>query len=134
MSWLTKLFGGGASGGISGAVTAVAKTADTMHYSAQEKSTDEASDMSEARAQSPTYTHNTWFDVVIDGWSRAIRPGVTTWLFGGWANWWKLPDTQTLDPFWTQLTLVIVSFWFGGRVLIRDLPQLVATITKVLRK
>ncbi|HJX19104.1 MAG TPA: hypothetical protein VJ437_13055, partial [Acidiferrobacterales bacterium] len=54
--------------------------------------------------------------------NRLVRPGVTVWIFGGISGAWSLPDTTKADPFWLSMFLVVMLFWFGGRLLLKDLP------------
>jgi hypothetical protein len=105
----------------------VTDLADKAFYTDQEKAGDAADDLTKARQFEPGEKWNT----AIDKWHRAIRPTLATWatlVLIGIApppkHWDAIPE-----PVW-QLILVIVSFYFGGRALLKDLP---ATI-KAMRK
>lgn len=123
-SWFT---GGGKT------VEKVTEIADEAFHTEQERAEKDVQDTADARAMT-TQSYGTWFDVLIDGWSRAVRPGVTTWLIGGWIGWWTFPKPESVDPFWQQTTLLVLTFWFGGRALLKDLPSAVAAILAVRRK
>lgn len=72
-------------------------------------------------------------NLLVDGASRMIRPGVTIGLVGGIMGWWKLPATGTIDPVilgWIEMVLI---FWFGGRALFKDLPSLIK-YSKMVKK
>ncbi len=130
MSFFTKILSW-----FSGSKTAtqVVEIVDEAVHTEQEKSEQDSKDTADARSMQIA-THNTWFDVIIDGWSRAIRPGVTTWLIGGWAGWWAFPNPALVGPFWQEITLLVLTFWFGGRALLKDLPAAVSAIMASRKK
>ena len=131
MGFLSKIAGWFTGGGKT--VERVTDLADEAFHTDQEKAEQDSKDTADARAMT-THSYGTWWDVFIDGWNRAIRPGVTTWLVGGWAGWWKLPSPDTIDPFWAQTTLLVLTFWFGGRALLKDLPSAISAIMAVRRR
>jgi len=73
-------------------------------------------------------THNTWFDALVDGVARLIRPTITIWVTGGMMGAWKLPDISLVPPFYQQVFWTILTFWFGGRAILKDLPSAVKII------
>lgn len=77
------------------------------------------------------FTANNLNNTSIDIVNRWIRPGITIWLIGGFSGWWKLPDVDQIDPVWFQIFMIVITFWFGGRVLLKDLPQAVGAILKM---
>lgn len=117
----------------SNAGTKVVEIADEAVHTQQERAEQDAVDTADARSMSLP-SHTTWFDVIIDGWSRAIRPGVTTWLIGGWVGWWTFPDVALIGAFWQEITLLVLTFWFGGRALLKDLPAAVAAMLSARKK
>lgn len=126
MGFLSKLFGWFVGGGKT--VDKVTDLVDKAVYTKQEQAADSATatqvdqaDLASARAMQMT-SHNTWFDVVIDGINRCVRPGVTLWIVGGFIGWWELPSTDKISEFWQNTFWVILTFWFGGRALLKDLP------------
>lgn len=108
------LFGGGGA-------SKVMDVADKAFHTEQEKAAEDAADLADARAmQLPT--HGGAFDTLVDGAARLVRPGVTFWLVGGFIGWWPLPAPGTVDPFWQNVFMLVLTFWFGGRALLKDLP------------
>lgn len=79
------------------------------------------------------FTASTLNDTSVDIVNRWIRPGITIWLAGGLSGCWRLPDTSTVDPVWFQFFTIVITFWFGGRVLLKDLPAAVGAILKMRR-
>lgn len=118
MSIWTKI-GGWLFGG--GGVEKVLDVTDKAFYTEQEKAQEDAKDLSDARSMQ-MFTHGSIFDIVVDGLNRLVRPGVTLWLVGGFVGWWKLPDPGLIDPYWHNIFLIVITFWFGGRALLKDLP------------
>ncbi len=122
MSWLTKIFGGGTVEAGAAAIGKVADVADKAFYTGQERARDDAADVDSARGFAMPRGGSTWFDSLVDGLNRLVRPVVTIWVFGGVSGAWRLPDMTKVDPFWASIFLVVLLFWFGGRLLLKDLP------------
>lgn len=70
-----------------------------------------------------------WFDALVDGVNRLIRPGFTIGVIA--LFWWAAIDPAEFsvfaaaisvvpDALWAVLA-VIVSFWFGGRLIAKDM-------------
>lgn len=122
MSLLSKaagwLFGG------SGGATAekALDVADKAFYTEEERSSKDAADLASARAMQSAPTSGR-FDSFVDGVSRLVRPGVTLWLCGGFIGWWTLPDVKTISEYWQNVFMIVLTFWFGGRAILKDLPQ-----------
>lgn len=120
---VTGFFGGGKT------VEKVTEIADEAFHTDQEKAEDRAAlvdvdqkDLASARAMQMA-GHTSWLDIFVDAWSRVIRPGVTTYLIGGWIGWWAFPAPGSIDPFWQNVSILVLTFWFGGRALLKDLPD-----------
>ena len=127
MGFLAKLagwfFGGGKT------VDKVTEIADEAFHTEEEKAAETAAavdvdqrDLASARAMQMA-GHASWLDIIVDAWSRVIRPGVTTYLIGGWIGWWHFPAPNSIDPFWQNVSILVLTFWFGGRALLKDLPD-----------
>jgi len=121
--WIKSLFTGDA-------VKAVAQVADEAHFSGEEKAIADQQETADARAFAGT-SHNTWFDAMVDGINRLIRPGVTLWLIFGISGKIQLPKPEEIDPFWLQAFLIVLTFWFGGRVILKDLPVAIAKVMEL---
>ncbi len=72
-------------------------------------------------------SHESWLDIIIDAWNRAMRPMITTGLVGIWFGWWAAPDLTDLNPFYIQMTMIVFTFWFGGRFVTKDIMPAVQT-------
>lgn len=114
----TWLFGGGGA-------EMVAKTVDEAVYSAEERSEDDAKDLASARSFAGVSNQPGFVNQVVDATNRLIRPGVTLWLCGGFIGWWTLPKPGFVDPYWQNVFMIVLTFWFGGRALLKDLPAAV---------
>lgn len=101
-------------------VEKITDIADEAIYTNQEKSETDSKFTAEI-------LNNTSVDIV----NRWIRPGITIWLIGGFSGLWNLPNTTTLDPVWFQIFMIVITFWFGGRVLLKDLPSAISAILKM---
>lgn len=118
MKLLAKL-GGWLFGG--GGANKVADLTDKAFHTEQERAEADAKDVTDARAMQQ-FSHSTWFDVLVDGLSRLVRPGVTLWLVGGFIGWWPLPRPGAIDEYWQNVFMLVLTFWFGGRAILKDLP------------
>lgn len=101
----------------------IIEVADEAVFTSQEKAAEDAK-----------FTASTLNDTSVDIVNRWIRPIITLWLIGGLSGLWKLPDTSTVDPVWFQIFMIVITFWFGGRVLLKDLPNAVGAILKMKRE
>ena len=69
--------------------------------------------------------HDSWFDILVDGLNRLVRPLFSFWAFGvlagviGTAHLANIP-ASAWNVIWT-----IIGFWFGQRVLFKELPAAV---------
>ena len=126
MGWLTSLLGffTGSAG------EKIINLADKAVFTNQEK----AEDDQEKSAKDTQFTTDILANTSIDIFNRLIRPGITVYYIGGFAGWWQLPDTQKIDPVHFQLFMIIITFWFGGRVLLKDLPNSVMAILSMRDK
>lgn len=132
MGLLTKaatwLFGGG---GAETVVKTVSAGIDKAVYTAEEKAGDDASDLANARAFAAPGNNPGLVNQLVDAANRCIRPGVTLWLVGGFVGWWKMPQSDAIDPYWQTTFTLVLTFWFGGRALLKDLPAAIKAIRGV---
>ena len=126
MSFLSTLgnwfFGGGKT------VEKVTEVVDEAFHTEEEKAVESAAatevdqkDLASARAMQMV-SHSTWFDALVDGLNRLVRPGITLWIIGGFMGFWPLPRTDQISEYWQNVFWLIITFWFGGRALLKDLP------------
>ena len=71
-----------------------------------------------------------WFDSLVNGINRLIRPTITVGLFGGLFGWWDLPEIKDMDPIYQLYGETVLLFWFGGRALFKDLPAMIKYLKK----
>lgn len=91
-------------------------------------------DVQRAREMPLAPSHNTWFDVLIDGASRLPRPLMAFWVIGILMGLWNGPDFEAIDDKVETWVEYIMGFFFGHRAMARDIPSMVSGITKALRK
>lgn len=103
----------------------IAKTVDKVHYSAEERAADDAADLASARAFAGVSNQPGFINQVVDAANRMVRPGVTLWLCGGFIGWWSMPAPDAVSEYWQSVFMIVLTFWFGGRALLRDLPAAV---------
>lgn len=115
MNFFARLFG------MNKVVEKGADMLDKAIDTSQERSERDTADLKEAREMALP-SHGIWFDVLVDGFSRLIRPGVTLWLLGGFTGWWALPKPGVVEPYWENVFMIVLTFWFGGRAILKDLP------------
>lgn len=127
------LFGGGAAAPVAQTaaqtvVQTVAKTADNVIYTAQERADSDAADLANARSFAAPGNYPGLINQLVDAFNRAIRPGVLVWLIGGFSGFWKLPNANEMGEFWQNVLMLVLTFWFGGRAILKDLPSAVRAI------
>jgi hypothetical protein len=80
-------------------------------------------------------SHGSWLDIGVDALNRLVRPAFTTWAFGLLIGWWDQPDhLLTMNPIVLNILWTIVTFWFGSRVIIKDIPAAVKWARKAIKK
>lgn len=121
LSWF---FGGSKSGD-------VVDKLDELYLSAEEKGQMDMEDLAKAREYLNYPPLPGFINQVVDAASRLVRPGVTYWLLGGWAGMWALPPVDAIDPFWQSMAYLVLTFWFGGRMVMKDVPNMLATLSKL---
>ena len=130
MNFLTSLMGFifGSTG--NSTIAAVGKLVDDVTTTTEEKAALDLTDTISARTFAAPGNSPGLINNLVDAFNRLIRPGVTLWLIGGFSGWWRLPNTEIIDPVWFQIFLVVISFWFGGRMLVQDAPKFIAALRK----
>lgn len=69
-------------------------------------------------------------DAIVNGINRLIRPWVTITVIGSLFGYWELPPPESIDPQYWTITQIILGFWFGGRFLVKDIPQAVKSLVR----
>ena len=71
-----------------------------------------------------------FIDALVNGVNRLIRPWVTITVIGSLFGYWELPAPESIDPQYWTITQIILGFWFGGRFLVKDIPQAIKSMVK----
>lgn len=143
MGWMQKLFGAGADATATGVVKTANGVADIVErwkpseQARHDMTMDIQKLVNESLASARQYDPRSEgggiiggiINVVVDGLSRLIRPGITIMLVGGCMGWWTLPPPNSIDPTYMEWTYTVVAFWFGTRTIYKDIP----TMLKALR-
>lgn len=84
-----------------------------------------AGDASQDSARKMVFvSHDSWLDIAVDAANRMPRPMFTLWAFGLLVGWWGPPESlTTMSPIVSNILWTIITFWFGSRVLFKDLPN-----------
>jgi len=69
-------------------------------------------------------------DSLVNGVNRLIRPWVTITVIGGLFDYWTLPAPDTVPQQYWDIAMIILGFWFGGRFLVKDIPQAIKSVVK----
>jgi hypothetical protein len=78
----------------------------------------------------PMNSGNQILDGLVNGVNRLIRPWVTITVIGSLFGYWELPPPESIDPQYWTITQIILGFWFGGRFLVKDIPQAIKSVVK----
>lgn len=73
-------------------------------------------------------------DHIVDTINHIIRPGFFIYLVGGLAKRWPLPDPGAIDPRMWTVFVIVVTFFFGGRAIVKDILPGVQTIVAAWKK
>jgi len=88
-------------------------------------------------------SHGSWVDIIIDAWSRTPRPAFATWAFGLLVGWWEPPRHLLMateggsivwNPILGNIIWTIITFYFGARVIFKDIPAAIAIASRVISK
>lgn len=140
MGWFAKVKGL-LFGGDKGIVETVSDVADkwvpsetTKHKMSLEDL--KAGDESQASARAMQLpTHDSWFDILIDGVNRLPRPVITFWVIGILIGWVPEPvHLIVLSPITLNIIWTVISFWFGSRMIIKDIPSAIKAIKDMRAK
>ncbi len=79
-------------------------------------------------------THDSWFDILVDGLNRLPRPVLTFWAIGVLCGYWSGPNFELIHPFMLNVIWTIITFWFGARVVMKDIPAAIAVYNEMKSK
>jgi hypothetical protein len=87
--------------------------------------------VNEARQYDPRTVSTTAFgdivNVLVDAFSRLIRPTVTVLMVGGVFGWFDV-QTKSLDPTVLSWGGLCIGYWFGVRTITQDIPTLLKAV------
>ena len=126
--WLWKALKGVFAPGSAGGLNKVAEVADEAFHTEQERAQEDLQDTAAARNMQ-FGSHDSWFDIAVDGFNRMVRPAFAMWAFGELVGWWRVV-TVDISPEKMNLILLIITFYFGGRAVLKDLPSLIKSLRK----
>lgn len=94
-----------------------------------------AGDASQASARAMILAHHdSWLDIFVDGCNRSVRPFITYWVMGVLFGWWEAPKTGDIDPIILNIIWTVITFWFGSRVVFKDVPNAIAAFKAIKTK
>lgn len=82
------------------------------------------------RHDAPMQSGVRWLDGVVNGVNRLIRPWVTITVIGSLFGYWNLPPPQNVAPEYWIMVQIILGFWFGGRLVTKDIPAALGYLRK----
>lgn len=88
-------------------------------------------DRASARGFAAPGIHNTWFDALVDGINRLVRPGLALWAFGVLCQWWLPPASSPALAPYQSMIYAVFAFYFGTRALTEDVPRMLYRILKL---
>ena len=69
-------------------------------------------------------------DALVNGVNRLIRPWVTITVIGSLFGYWQLPPPDNIHPEYWVVAKIILGFWFGGRLVMQDIPAALRRIKR----
>lgn len=73
------------------------------------------------------------FNNIVDGVNRLIRPVISFWVIGILTGIISPPLLQNLNPIILNIVWTVITFWFGSRMLFKDLPNGIKVIKGILK-
>ncbi len=135
---LTGLFGSSANGkGVVGEISDAVDRWLPSDATKQKQSIEnqKAGDDSQKNAYSLVLpSHDSWFDIFVDGLNRLPRPLLTLWLIGVLYNWWPTPNLELVHPIILNIMWTIITFWFGSRIVMKDVPAAIAVYNSIKKR
>ena len=134
MSKVGAFFGGGAMNVVEKGADIVerwAPGAERKHEMALEIDKTIADSIESARGHAAPGETSSWWDSLANGLNRLIRPAATLGFLGGLFGLWPLPEVGAIDPIVLGWMENVIIFWFGGRVLLKDLPSAIKYLRAV---
>lgn len=120
--------GKGIVGNVSDVVDKWKPSATTIHnQSIEDMKAGDESQKSAREMQLPT--HDDTFNRIVDGSSRLVRPVITYWIIGALMGLYTIQSPST-DPMMMNIIWTVITFWFGSRVIFKDIPAMIKSLKK----
>ena len=104
--------------------------ADSKHQMAQEIDQAITKATAEARQYAAPGADGGFLGQLADGLSRLVRPVVTIYILGVVFGFWAIALPAGTDPWYLAQAERILLFWFGGKVLLKDIPAAIAYLRR----
>lgn len=104
--------------------------AEKKHQIDSEQENQAQASTASARAHDAPMQGNSWFDTLVNGINRLVRPGVTIYLLLALDGRLVEIKVDHLDPMVLHWVTIVLTFWFGGRTLVKDLPAAIAYLRR----
>jgi hypothetical protein len=116
-----QFFAGGAVEAASGVADIVErwKPGETTKH---EMEMDVAKLVESSRAHDSPVANGGFLGNLANGLNRLVRPVVTIYILGGLFGFFDPQLNNEIDPWFLAQGEKIIIFWFGGKVLLKDLP------------
>lgn len=75
-----------------------------------------------ARTSDSPVVNGGFMGSIANGLNRLVRPVVTIYILGGLFGFFDVQFANDIDPWFLAQGEKIIIFWFGGKVLLKDLP------------
>lgn len=94
-----------------------------------------AGDESQRSAQAMVLaSHNSWFDILVDGLNRLVRPAFSFWALFVLAGIVSTDHLIDIPPMAWNIVWTVAGFWFGTRMVMKDIPEAIVAIKALKTK
>lgn len=113
---------------VGGAMEGASKVADIVERwkpgvtTRHEMEMDVAELVNGARVHDQVTPNGGIFGNIANALNRLIRPVVTIYVLGGVFGFFEVTYAANIDPWFLAQAERIIVFWFGGKLLIKDIP------------
>ncbi len=95
----------------------------------QERGEGDQADLKDARTSQVMVSGRTnIIDIFVDAVNRLVRPWLTVEICAMMLGYRKVPDITSVSDFWLQMFIIVVTFWFSGRLILKDLPAVIKAL------
>lgn len=137
-SLVTSFFGSSSNG--KGIVGEASDTIDRWIPSAQTQQENSIEDLkvgdkSQESARAMEFiSHDSWLDIGVDAANRLPRPLITGWAICVLFGWISPQHLEGLSPLTINILWTVVTFFFGSRVIFKDIPKAIQSFRDIKAK